>query len=414
MQVRSLPPLLLTGAAIVLLMVLPSGNSLPGGVKDANLDYNCGTSCHGTKGAGAPLLSAPKSAEAGSTIDVTVNYRVGEVGKGNRAGVFLLRSSTGSGDQPAQDGWTILSDPDGGKSNYVQVPEEGTDLSLKWSLAAPPSPGRYTLLARVHHGSPGGLALFEDAGAVEVEVTPSKSPLGPVPVINHRPPAEPVEAGRSLALSAWLKDGWRADVEWSVSAGGEKARKAMFNTTDAGPDGWEYTVLLPVPLDADELKYTIYAYGPGGTASKTVPVPVFPKERLTVSDLSASPVPIVEGKPTYLSALVHLSGALRGMPATVIFTIDGKVVGTVSDIIVPPDETRRIAVVWHPARGLYSAGAALLVPGTGESAATDTQFYVELGEEEGVPPSFVPSVSFLTLFGLMAIEMFFVRAGRRE
>ena len=92
-------------------------------------------------------------------------------------GVFLLTNENGAKDTPAHEGWTIVSDPNGGTNNYVELeyPREAESLTFTWTLRAPSAPVSHNLLATVHHGSEGGGTAFQGQSetiAIDVSTPP--------------------------------------------------------------------------------------------------------------------------------------------------------------------------------------------------------------------------------------------------
>lgn len=153
----------------------------PSGVGDASIGYGgCAVAgCHfdGAKGSNATIeMWAPSLIViVNQTVTVSVNVTSWTLSSNNMIGVFLLRAlSADSTDVPSTDGWTILVDPKGNQENYIEttVLAQGDTATLQWDLVAPPSPGTYTLYARIQHG--GGDAYWgENATGLSFVVLPN-------------------------------------------------------------------------------------------------------------------------------------------------------------------------------------------------------------------------------------------------
>ena len=89
-------------------------------------------------------------------------------------GVFLTTGTFGVDDSPDNSGWAIISDSNGGSSNYVESyvldPDEG--ISVSWSLSAPSVEGTTTFHIGIHHGGDGIARLGDtnDQGGVSISV----------------------------------------------------------------------------------------------------------------------------------------------------------------------------------------------------------------------------------------------------
>jgi hypothetical protein len=171
---------LLFASILTLTSVLVLGPSdiqgFPGGGGDGKFGYG-GCSCHtgdGQMGDGILALWA-STLEPDTNQEVTVFVNVTETVLTNDLiiGVFLLRAMTGSdSDQPSEDGWRIISDPNGSENNYVvkTAPGLGSTVSYEWVLLAPFQGGTYNLTARVHHGGNSN-SWFETGDVLTFAVT---------------------------------------------------------------------------------------------------------------------------------------------------------------------------------------------------------------------------------------------------
>jgi hypothetical protein len=283
-------------AAVAFLLVADS-RAYTGGLGDSSQDYNCGGSCHigpTNHGTGVIEISASKaSVITGQGIVITANVTEDQLGGDTLVGAFLLRSTTGTGDDPALDGWEILQDPNGGTKNYVELVSPGAGLvtTFRWTLKAPATPGDYSLVVRVHHGSTARNALWEDSTAFVVAVTPI--PPG-VPSIDHTP----VSTGyvnQEIPVEAWVVNATTGVfLHWRKAGEATFRSIEMTNTSLADGERWRYEAAIPAQGAEGGLQYYLVAtrdtlYTDTPTFSVTIiPVPEKP-------DVSAWVVQIVVG-----------------------------------------------------------------------------------------------------------------------
>jgi hypothetical protein len=148
----------------------------PGGGGDGKFGYG-GCSCHtgdGQRGDGVVTMWA-STLEPDTNQEITVIVNVTETVLTNDLiiGVFLLRAMTGSdSDQPSEDGWRIITDPNSNENNYVvkKATSIGSIVSYEWVLLAPFQGGTYNLTARVHHGGDSN-SWFETGDVLTFTVT---------------------------------------------------------------------------------------------------------------------------------------------------------------------------------------------------------------------------------------------------
>jgi len=161
----------LLGVTAALLLAPWSVQSFSGGLGDADISFG-GCTCHltgqgGTAGGGTiTMWASDLSPRVGEGVQVRVNVTMAELSGISLVGVFLLRDFTGGDlDRPSTDGWRIEADPNGGRNSYVEqtLPGIGIEVSFRWNLTAPISPGTYRLFARTQHG--GGATYYEDYAA---------------------------------------------------------------------------------------------------------------------------------------------------------------------------------------------------------------------------------------------------------
>jgi hypothetical protein len=142
--------------AILILVAMPAWSS-SGGVGSQNIQAS-DCSAHNVISPATITMSSSKSTVAPSeliTVIVTVSG-----GSSQDMGVGILSKTTGStGTMPQENGWTIVSDPTGGKFNYVETPYSGT-LTDTWTLNAPATAGSYKLYAKIFHGNAAYVKLY--------------------------------------------------------------------------------------------------------------------------------------------------------------------------------------------------------------------------------------------------------------
>ena len=169
-------------AVVLLLMLLSTTISTanPGGKGDAVRSRDCAGSCHGSSStngsSGAELaIQFQNEVYAGLLTEIETSVSFAEVSSNNMVGLTLLINSDGAKDLPANDGWEIITDPNGGTNNYVEIVDSfsiESMVSQKWTLRAPSNPGSYNLYLGIQHGSPdGGIAMTGISPVQSVTVT---------------------------------------------------------------------------------------------------------------------------------------------------------------------------------------------------------------------------------------------------
>ena len=176
-------------AVVLMLMILSTTVSTanPGGKGDSVRSRDCAGSCHGD-----PSINGMSDAEldiqyqqevyAGLLTEVQTTVSFADVSSNNMVGLTLLVNPDGAKDLPASDGWEIITDPNGGKNNYVEIVDSFSSVSMisqNWILRAPSNPGEYELYLGIQHGSPqGGVAMtgFSEPKQVTVTEVPENLP----------------------------------------------------------------------------------------------------------------------------------------------------------------------------------------------------------------------------------------------
>ena len=141
---------------------------------------DCAGSCHGdssTNGVSTATLDIIPQQEVYAGLLIEVETQVGgvEVSDMRMVGLTLLSNKDGAKDLPSNDGWEIVTDPNGGVNNYVEIIDDFSiqnTVSQKWTLRAPTSPGFYELYLGIQHGSPdGGIAMVGISESAQITVS---------------------------------------------------------------------------------------------------------------------------------------------------------------------------------------------------------------------------------------------------
>ena len=103
---------------LTLLFAPVLGSANPNGVA-SNLDAQCGGACHGDadmnrSSTSTVVVEAPSVAYEGLLTSVAVTVSDIETTTSGLLGFFLLSSLTGAEDTPADAGWSIVSNSEGG------------------------------------------------------------------------------------------------------------------------------------------------------------------------------------------------------------------------------------------------------------------------------------------------------------
>lgn len=176
-------------AIVLLLMILSTTISTanPGGKGDSVRSRDCAGSCHGSSStngvSGAELdIQYQNEVYASLLTEVQTSVSFAEVSSNNMVGLTLLVNTDGAKDLPANDGWEVITDPNGGTNNYVEIVDSFSLESMvtqTWILRAPTTPGEYTLYLGIQHGTPdGGIAMtgISDVRQVTVSEIPENLP----------------------------------------------------------------------------------------------------------------------------------------------------------------------------------------------------------------------------------------------
>ncbi|DAC21264.1 MAG TPA: hypothetical protein D7H91_04445 [Candidatus Poseidoniales archaeon] len=247
-----------------LLLVPTMGSANPNGVGEGTFDAQCGGACHGDadmnrSSASTVTVSGPSTAYEGlpTSVDVTVSNI--ETTVSGLLGIFLLSDLSGAGDTPADDGWTIVSNSEGGTQNYVEVLVEPgqTEHTVSWTLRAPTT-GSYGLHAAIHHGTQDGSeAPFfgSTIEPIEINVVPVPEDLPRLSPSFEPPVVRTVGEMTNVQLSTQAVDA--VQVEWRVSGG------PVQTATVVQLDQETWTFELPASLQPVTVEWRAHLQGEG-------------------------------------------------------------------------------------------------------------------------------------------------------
>ncbi|MEC8766840.1 MAG: hypothetical protein VXX16_04830 [Candidatus Thermoplasmatota archaeon] len=251
-------------AVAVILMSYRLGSANPNGVGQGTFDAQCGGACHGDadmnrSSSSTVVVHAPETAYEGLPTSVSVTITDVETTVSGLLGVFLLSDLSGADDTPADAGWTILSNSEGGDQNYVEItvaPGE-TERTVTWTLRAP-SLGEHPLHAAIHHGTESGeeapfFGASTQPAVVEVVAVPENLPrLSP----SFAPPVSR-DVGEASTLLLQTVSVQSVDVEWRLNGGPVNTVVAA----SAGVDAWTFD--LPPSLQPASLEWRALLSGEG-------------------------------------------------------------------------------------------------------------------------------------------------------
>jgi hypothetical protein len=249
-----------------------------GGVGDLNREYDCGGSCHNTPVQGTIAMTASTiNPIASQTITVTIDVTQDDLGSSEVIGVFLLKELSVDGSQPCDDGWTIVSDPNGGMNNYVERDATcGEKEEFTWTLKVPSTPGTYHLFARGQFG-PGTGYNDETTGLVfQVVAAPSGTP-----VVDHTP-IKTAYTNNEIKVDASVTNAQEVDLYWRNGSEENFTALSMTKVSEDGDGKWTFTASIPALEEEGILEYYI-------EAENGVLVTTTPTARITVTEQPAIP-----------------------------------------------------------------------------------------------------------------------------
>lgn len=247
-----------------LLLASTIGSANPNGVGEGTFDAQCGGACHGDadmnrSSPSLVVVNGPLTAYEGlpTSVDVTVSNI--ETTVSGLLGIFLLSDLSGAGDTPADDGWDIVSNSEGGTQNYVEVlisPGQ-KEHTVSWTLRAPER-GTYALHAAIHHGTQDGSeAPFFGSSIqpMEIGVVPVPENLPRLAASFEPPVVRTVGEATSVQLITEAVDS--VEVEWRVSGG------PVQTTTVEMLDQATWTFDLPASLQPVTVEWRAHLQGEG-------------------------------------------------------------------------------------------------------------------------------------------------------
>lgn len=254
-----------------LLLFAPSlGSANPSGVGEGAFDAQCGGACHGDADmnrSSSSIVTVHSEAVAyeGLLTSVTVSIDNIETTQQGLLGVFLLSSLSGAGDLPSDDGWTIISNSEGGTGNYVEItvlPSQ-EQRNVTWTLRAP-TIGQYELHGAIHHGTEDGseAPFFGQSNTpvvVDVVVVPEDLPR----LASDYAPTTQRLLGESTTMELKTASVESVVVEWRV-AGGEVQTAEVVALNDGA---WSFD--LPASLQPTVIEWRALLEGEG--PSQTTP-----------------------------------------------------------------------------------------------------------------------------------------------
>ena len=238
------------------LLSSPVMEANPGGNGDGTRDFACGGSCHADPDVSQPssavisLNTDRESTFVGGPLTITADIYGMELSEKRLVGVFLTTGTFGVDDSPDNSGWTILSDTNGGSSNYVEsyVLDSDEGVSVSWSLIAPSVEGFTTFHIGIHHGGEGiaRLADTNDQGGVLVSVGPIPENF---PQLTDWTPITQRGIGEVTNIQAKMMNVTTASIEWKITG------SQTISSIDAEdtPNGWEAE--LPTALADGSMEY---------------------------------------------------------------------------------------------------------------------------------------------------------------
>lgn len=253
--------------AVAALLMAPSfGAANPNGVGDGTFDAQCGGACHGDAdmnrtSASSLTLDVPSDVYEGLLTSVSVTVSGVQTTSTGVLGVFLLSDVTGADDTPEDDGWTIVSNSEGGTQNYAEVIVAPGVMAytVEWTLRAP-EVGDYELHAAIHHGAQDGsgapfFGVSEAPTTVQVQPVPADLPR----LADDFQPPVLRTLGESTTVRLTTSSVTDLSVEWRVAGGTVQSA-----TVTADVDG-TWTFELPASLEPVVVEWRVHLEGVGPT-----------------------------------------------------------------------------------------------------------------------------------------------------
>lgn len=253
----------MTFLLVASLLVLPTlGSANPNGVGSGNFDFQCGGACHGDANMNASstaviTVTGETTAYEGLFTSVTVQVNHASTTSTGLVGVFLLSDLTGVEDEPADEGWIIVTNSEGTTTNYVEVNliNGANATNVTWTLRAPAA-GVHTLYAALHHGEgEGGTPFFGQSQGHTTTVVPVPENLPRLEPLFSPPSQRALRVATVLTVPTLNVDNLTA--EWRDESGRTMAADVQ------ALDGERWSVVLPASLTANTVEWRLALSGDG-------------------------------------------------------------------------------------------------------------------------------------------------------
>lgn len=250
---------------VLMLLLAPSlGSANPNGVGSGTFDAQCGGACHGDadmnrSSTATVVVNAPDVAYEGLLTSVSVTVSDIETTTTGLLGFFLLSDLSGASDTPADAGWTIVSNSEGGTENYVEavIASGQTQHTVHWTLRAPPV-GLASLHAAIHHGSQDGSdAPFFGASSGPATIDVREVPEDLPRLAANFEPTVRRNVGESTTMTVATEHVNQVTVEWKVSSGEVNTA----TVTSVGENTWSFA--LPASLQPVQIEWRAHLEGEG-------------------------------------------------------------------------------------------------------------------------------------------------------
>lgn len=220
-----------------------------------NLEDSCnGSSCHTDPSLAIISMAASTLTPfPGQTVYVNITV-AGAEASATPLGIFVLRSFSGTNDQPLVDGWVILDNPAGtGNFNYYEEDPVTGGGTWMWTLQAPMAGGIYHLYAREHHGDPAGNNRYYsvDALGLTFTITAADNPPSFYITAPGSAPGEQYVQGTMLAIdwaasddNPWPSAGNIVNLTYGATPTGGTPI-ANLQAVGAGTYSWDTSVVAP-------------------------------------------------------------------------------------------------------------------------------------------------------------------------
>ena len=243
------------------LFLMSTAGANPGGVGLSSQDMQCGGACHGDADLNATspyTIEIEHTSTAYAGLPTSIRLSIGNLDalESDIIGIFLLTDTTGFEDTPEDDGWTVISNSQGGDGNYAEIQKSGEFIHIDWTLLAPNTPGSQTFYGSVHHGSTGS----SDIPYFGISSTPLTVQVVPVPENLPRidPDADlPTQRQNGEVTEIILKtvEVENMTLEWRVQGGD------LHSSTINSSNDQQWTFTIPATLTPDIVEWRVILSG---------------------------------------------------------------------------------------------------------------------------------------------------------